>query len=52
MSDLVVQADVFGSDLHMFGSALRFLCNPHGCEVGIDNPETDVLREVVLPALG
>ena len=41
MSDLVVHGGVFGSPLHMFGSALRSLCNPHGCEVGIDNPETD-----------
>ena len=41
MSDLVVQADEFGSDLHMFGSALRFLCNPIGESVGIANPRTD-----------
>ena len=41
MSDLVVHDGAFGTPLHMFGSALRFLCNPHALEVGIDNPETD-----------
>ena len=42
MSDLVVVHDeAFGTPGHMFGSALRFICNPQALQVGIDNPETD-----------
>ena len=42
MSDLVVVHDeAFGTPGHVFGSALRFICNPQALQVGIDNPETD-----------